>query len=456
VANATGSFIPSRHRPQGKVIYRVRLFPSQRRFFESTSKFSGFSAAVGSGKTTAMVYKALRMASANPGCVGVLGAPTMPMLRSVTMAAMIDTLNSHRIPFVFRSQSDSLFLKRSQSTILFRPLEYFDRLRGYNLAWFGIDELTYCKEGAWQVLQQRIRDPRARHLGGFAVWTPKGFDWVYDRFISPATRLPGYEAVVAGARENVAVLQKNPNYYEELKASYDEKFYRQEAEGEYLNIFSGRVYHAYEADQNEAPCEFNPHKRLNWALDFNIDPMSSVLLQDLGGTIRVLDEISLRGASVNDMCARFIERVEPLVAKWRAIYGDARPFEVGVYGDAAANHGNIQTKKSDYQAIREYFRSVPDIKLVWCENTSNPPVKDRVAAVNRMLRDAMGRVRLSIDPRCKELRSDFLKVSWKHGAEGFELDKKSDPKRTHMSDALGYFIYHDHKLDSFERVITLR
>ena len=110
--------------------------------------------------------------------------------RSVTLAAMIDTLNSHRMPFVFRSQSDSLFLKRSQSTILFRPLEYFDRLRGHNLAWFGIDELTYCKEGAWQVLQQRIRDPRARHLGGFAVWTPKGFDWVYDRFISPATRLP--------------------------------------------------------------------------------------------------------------------------------------------------------------------------------------------------------------------------------------------------------------------------
>jgi hypothetical protein len=75
--------------------------------------------------------------------------------------------------------------------ILFRPLEYYDRLRGYNLAWFGIDELTYCKEGAWQVLQQCIRDPKATRLQGFASWTPKGFDWVYDRFISPATRLPG-------------------------------------------------------------------------------------------------------------------------------------------------------------------------------------------------------------------------------------------------------------------------
>jgi hypothetical protein len=34
---------------------------------------------------------------------------------------------------------------------------------------------------------------------------------------------------------------------------------------------------------------------------------------------------------------------------------------------------------------------------------------------------------------CRELRSDFLKVSWQRGAEGFGLDKKSDPKRTHMT-----------------------
>jgi hypothetical protein len=73
-----------------------------------------------------------------------------------------------------------------------------------------------------------------------------------------------------------------------------------------------------------------------------------------------------------------------------------------------------------------------------------------------MLCDAMGRIRVVVDPRCRELRSDFLKVSWQRGAEGFALDKKSDPKRTHMSDALGCFIYRDYKLDRFVRVITPR
>jgi hypothetical protein len=437
--------------------YEIHAFPSQRRFYESPARYSGFSGPVGCGKTHALVYKALRLATENPGCTGLLGAPTIPMLRSVTVAFMLETLEKHRIPFVYRTQQLTLILKRSGSTILFRPLDCFERLRGLNLAWFGIDELTYCKEGAWQVLQQRIRDPKAHKLGGFAVWTPKGFDWVYDRFISPTSKLEGYEAIIAGKRENVVVLRKNPAYYEELKASYDDKFYRQEAEGEYLNIFSGRVYYSYEAAANDAAeLTFNPHKRLNWALDFNIDPMSSVLLQDMGGNIRVLDEISLRGASVNDMCGRFIERTQPHVAAFQALYGAGRPFEVGCYGDAAANARNIQTKKSDYDAIKEYFRSYPDYKLVWCENSFNPAVKDRVASVNRMLCDAQNRVRVLVDVRCKELRSDFLKVSWEKNAEGYALDKKTDSRRTHMTDAFGYFIYRDYKLDSFQRVITPR
>ena len=32
----------------------------------------------------------------------------------------------------------------------------------------------------------------------FAVWTPKGFDWVYQHFISPKRKLPDYQAIIAG------------------------------------------------------------------------------------------------------------------------------------------------------------------------------------------------------------------------------------------------------------------
>ena len=104
----------------------------------------------------------------------------------------------------------------------------------------------------------------------------------------------------------------------------------------------------------------------------------------------------------------------------------------------------------------EGTRSQSEFRLEWNENGSNPPIKDHVAAVNRMLQDARGVVRLVVDPSCKELRSDLLKVSWKKDADGFELDTKPDKMRTHMSDALGYQIYKDLRLDSFQRVITGR
>jgi hypothetical protein len=53
-----------------------------------------------------------------------------------------------------------------------------------------------------------------------------------------------------------------------------------------------------------------------------------------------------------------------------------------------------------------------------------------------------GQHRLLIHPRCRELIRDLEQVRWKadgHGNRGRELDK-SDWRRTHASDALGYMI----------------
>ena len=39
-----------------------------------------------------------------------------------------------------------LVFKDTGSRILFRPVDEFERLRGTNLAWFGLDEMTYTAE----------------------------------------------------------------------------------------------------------------------------------------------------------------------------------------------------------------------------------------------------------------------------------------------------------------------
>ena len=164
------------------------------------------------------------------------------------MAALLETLERNRIPHEVNRAENFVILRGIRSKILFRAVEEFERLRGSNLAWFGLDELTYTSKEAWVRLEGRLRDPEANRLCGFAVWTPKGYDWVYERFIESS--IPGYETVLAQPFENRYLLERVPDYYERLRNSYDERFYQQEILGEYLSLHAGRVYHAFERAGN--------------------------------------------------------------------------------------------------------------------------------------------------------------------------------------------------------------
>jgi len=115
--------------------------------------------------------------------------------------------------------------------------------------------------------------------------------------------------------------------------------------------------------------------------------------------------------------------------------------EVQLYGDAAG--GSRSTAgKSDYEVIRDFFRTETGFRVTHKVRSTNPPVRDRVNAVNAMLCNSYGIRRLSIDPRCRQLIRDLERVSWKadnHGNLGAQLDK-SNPELTHTSDALGYLV----------------
>ena len=72
----------------------------------------------------------------------------------------------------------------------------------------------------------------------------------------------------------------------------------------------------------------------------------------------------------------------------------------------------------------------------------NPPVKDRINCMNARLRNSVGQYRIMIDRKCEHLIQDLEQASWRadpHGNPLAELDK-ADPKKTHVSDALGYLV----------------
>lgn len=122
------------------------------------------------------------------------------MLRDATLGACTKSWRLKASISSYTNRTESYYLARL--TVPFCCVRSMSRrLRGTNLTWFGIDELSCARPEAWLRLEARLRDPRATRLRGFGVWTPQGHDWIYRRFIE--NPVAGYECVRAQPFETV-------------------------------------------------------------------------------------------------------------------------------------------------------------------------------------------------------------------------------------------------------------
>jgi phage terminase large subunit len=399
---------------------------SQQKFHDSESRFKGFSGPIGSGKSQALVQQAIKLCMKNPGRTGLLGAPTFQMLRDATQKPLFETLEQAGLCFSFNKSEGAVQLQESRSTILLRSLDEYEHLRGTNLAWFGVDELSYTHEAAWLRLEGRLRDRRAPHLCGFAAWTPKGFDWVYRRFIQDQSG--SYEVIRAKPFENTHLLEAVPDFYERLRKTYDPLFFEQEVLGEYINQGGGKVYRNFLRSTHLRPCEIDAGKPLLWALDFNVNPMCSIIAQIDGGKALVLNEIELADATTEQACEEFSGLYKQYLRNIR------------IYGDASGSNSH-STGSSDYEIIQKFFKSRFGLTPVQRVPQKNPLIRDRVSLLNAKLLNMDGETNLFVDPKCKGLIADFEELSYKEGS--MIPDKEKDSKRSHLSDALGYLLWQE-------------
>jgi hypothetical protein len=72
---------------------------------------------------------------------------------------------------------------------------------------------------------------------------------------------------------------------------------------------------------------------------------------------------------------------------------------------------------------------------------ANPAIRERVNTVNRQFINAARAVGAYVDPKCVELIKDLEQVCFK--AESLTIDKERDRSRTHLSDALGYLMWQE-------------
>lgn len=319
------------------------------------------------------------------------------------------------------------------------------KFAGASRDWIHIDE--ECPKAIYDEATIRIsggnKDGKGRGLLVFGACTllpPEGqvggITWMYDEFIKPWQRDP------ASCRFRLfrASIYDNPHLNKEDIARLESKYpvgsveRKIRLDGEWLPGLQGaRAYGSFDSLIHVRPQpEIIPRRPLVWTLDFNVEPMVSLICQRENDLFRVYRELILETGSIDEMVQYFHEAAP------------SHHGEVWIYGDATGNSRSGQTGRSYYQLILNLMRTYGSpCRLKVPE--ANPKVPDRINAVNRMLRDEQGVARIEIDPSCNELIDDLEQVlrDARGGIKKTHNRKEPYFRRTHTSDAFGYWINYE-------------
>lgn len=423
-------------------VERFRPHPIQKLYYQSRARFIANDSGRGSGKTDITQRKLVKaMLTRHPECDRPLYGYGLPTGRQADLTVWEDIIKIFPpgvVKVAARGSGVIELVEPFNSKLYLFSMYNPTRIEGQQYCGFVLDEMSDQKPkvfdlnvlpalSRWRGFCYCIGIPKRAGIGAECFrryceeWEndPTGvhahFHWTSDGVI-PDTEL------------------------EIARRTLDLKDFREQYLASWENA-AGAVYYAF--DQREHTYSGNQYREdmpLLIGSDFNIDPMSWIIAQadfDKDGHcafINVIDEISKRNTYTQ----------ETLNELWNRWGHHKAGFKF--YGDAAGRSGHTSAALSDYIQIKQDKRfwqwtqqptgemvKMPQIYYPKC----NPAVADRVAAVNAMLKNAAGFIRMTISKRCSRLIKDLEHVSYIPGTR--EIDKR-DKDATHMSDALGYLV----------------
>ena len=397
------------------------LHPGQLAFVDDNStQILGISAGYGAGKTRALCAKAVMLAAVNQGFIGCVMEPTGPLIRDIWQTDFEAFLEAYDIPYTFRASplpEYMLHLPGGDTKILCRSFENWSRIIGLNLAWVLADEIDTVTPSiankAFPKILGRLRSGNVRQFG--AASTPEGFRWMWNTFGSDEAKArPDRQLIKMRTADNPHL---PPDFIERLEANYDPSLLRAYLDGEFVNLTTGQVYDRFDREKHvTATVPDISREPVRVGIDFNVGNMSAVIAVRLGSGLLVINEIA--GAHDTDALAQEIRRRHP-------------QQQVYIYPDASGGSRSTNASQTDIQILESYGMSNQSPR-------SNPPVRDRVAAVQALLENGKGQVRLQVAQHCKRV-IECLELQC-YSDKG-EPDK--DAGFDHMNDALGYLVWRE-------------
>lgn len=406
----------------------------QARFLALPFKFKAYVAGFGSGKTWV-------------GCGGICKnfwefpkinqgyfAPTYPQIRDIFYPTVEEVAFDWGLKVKINSSNKEVhFYSGSQyrGTTICRSMEIPDSIVGFKIGNALVDELDVMKiqkaQQAWRKIIARMRYNVPGLRNGIDVTTtPEGYKFVWQQFVKAIRDKPElsalYGLVQASTFDNEANLPSD--YIPSLMASYPPELIKAYLDGQFTNLKSGTIYHTFDRLLNNCADEEQAGEPLFIGMDFNVGKMAGIVHVLRGDDPRAVAEI-INAYDTPDIIRIIKERY------WTYTNGDYhRSREIYIYPDASGESRKSQNaSQSDLAQLRDAGFSV-------IVNASNPPVKDRINAMNAMFCNGYGLRRYKVNlKRCPVYAECLEQQIW---ADNGEPDKSQD--NDHPNDAGGYYI----------------
>lgn len=407
----------------------------QARFLALPFKFKAYVAGFGSGKTWV-------------GCGGICKnfwefpkinqgyfAPTYPQIRDIFYPTVEEVAFDWGFKVKINQGNKEVHFysgRQYRGTVICRSMEIPDSIVGFKIGNALVDELDVMKiakaKQAWRkiIARMRYKVPGLRN-GIDVTTTPEGFKFVWQQFVKDVRDKPElsalYGLVQASTFDNEANLPDD--YIPSLLASYPPELIKAYLNGQFTNLASGTIYHTFDRVLNNSIEEEQPGEALYIGMDFNVGKMAGIVhVTRLGQPVAVTEIIN--AYDTPDIIRIIKERF------WLYDGNDYRKVrEIYIYPDAS---GESRKSNNASQSDLAQLRAAGFHVIV---NASNPPVKDRINAMNAMFCDGTGARRYRVNVRRCPVYTESLEQQVWDEKTG-EPDKKSD--NDHPNDAGGYYI----------------
>lgn len=392
---------------------------------------------MGAGKTFSGSLKGLVFCLKWAGVRGLVGAKSQDLLDNTTKRKYVEHLENmglkDGVHYWFTDRGQTLNFING-SIIRFKTLSDWQQFMSEEFTFIEFEEASFLDEIVFIKLLTRLRQAKRNDWDGyyrslFMHTNPQGKrGWINKFFINPKTKKQSYRFIRCSTRENKHL---GDEYVEMLEEAYSAEQVQEMIEGLDVDYDNTVAFPNFTTDNIKDDLEYDPNYPLILSCDFNYNPMCWYLMQEREGIWYILRELINLNVTTKQSC----QLVQPIIDEFNNKH-------LIIMGDS---HGrDKKTNGSDYTVMLAHFNEAGyDVTLR--VQKSNPLIKDRLAVLRGLIKNAKNSIKLYVDSSCKWLIYNFEECKNQLSNGGLKLPTDSeiqndDNKRylIHPIDAISY------------------